>query len=319
MQGVKPFAVEVAVVEEAVYKPVIRATGRMQLRDEFRLSFKQGGVIERVMVRDGDRVRRGEVLARLNPSEINAMKEQADLALEKAVRDFERAERLYSDNVATLEQYQNAATARDLAIRQKEIAGFNLKHSVIRAPADGLILKVISKEGEITGAGMPVVAFASAKSNWVIRAAVADREITGIRPGNIAFVVPDAFPDTIRARLIAVPAMADPYTGTFETEAELINAPSELISGMIGEISIFSDNEQPVLRIPFDALTNISGDRARVWIPVDNSYVKFAGVLILNVDKDYAMVLSEELVAGDRVITKGAHDLGSGSRIVIIK
>lgn len=82
-------------------KPVIHTSGVFTTDDETLLAFKTGGVIEKILVKEGDPIRTGQLLATLNLTEIDARVAQAQLAFEKATRDFNRAQNLYKDSVAT--------------------------------------------------------------------------------------------------------------------------------------------------------------------------------------------------------------------------
>ena len=119
----------------------VRTSGRLSTKAEVRLSFKIGGIVEGIYAEEGQRVRRGATLARLNLAEIDAQVLQATSALDKAKRDLGRVEGLYKDSVATLEQYQDAQTGLDIAEANVRIANFNRKHAEIVAPAGGRILK----------------------------------------------------------------------------------------------------------------------------------------------------------------------------------
>src|SRR5690606_40151591 len=90
---------------------VIRATGTFTTDDETALAFKNGGVIQQIHVKEGDSFRKGQLLASLEPTEINTAVRQAQLGVEKAERDYNRARQLYQDSVATPEQLEDAQTA----------------------------------------------------------------------------------------------------------------------------------------------------------------------------------------------------------------
>jgi RND family efflux transporter MFP subunit len=150
------------------------------VKSESKLSFKTGGIIQNIMVDEGQSVRKDQLLAQLNLEEIQSQVKQAELALSKAERDYERAGNLYRDSVATLEQYQNAGTALEVARSNASIAHFNLQFSSIHAPADGKILKRIAEPNEIIAPGHPVFLFAATGSNWVVRANLTDRDIVRV-------------------------------------------------------------------------------------------------------------------------------------------
>ena len=93
----------------------VRSSGKLTSRAESKLSFKTGGIIDRILVDEGQNVEEGQLLAQLNLEEIRSQGNQANLVLKKSERDFQRAENLYMDSVATLEQFQDSRTALEVA------------------------------------------------------------------------------------------------------------------------------------------------------------------------------------------------------------
>jgi multidrug efflux pump subunit AcrA (membrane-fusion protein) len=102
------------VAREWVTRPV-EATGTLHSKDEIELSFKMPGIVARVLVAEGQQVRRGQTLATLDLREIDAQVMAARSAVTKAERDLARAEALYADSVATLAQVQDARTGAEVA------------------------------------------------------------------------------------------------------------------------------------------------------------------------------------------------------------
>ena len=96
-------------------------------------------------------------MATLKSAEIAAQVQQVELAVEKAQRDYQRADNLYKDSVATLEQLQNAKTGVDIAKQNLQQVAFNQQYSRIYAPADGFIVKKTANEGELASSGSPVL------------------------------------------------------------------------------------------------------------------------------------------------------------------
>lgn len=90
--------------------PSIRTNGLLANKDEIRLAFKVGGVIRKLAVSEGERVHKGQRLAEIERTEVNAQVEQARQAHEKSKRDATRGERLYEDQVISLEQLQDLRT-----------------------------------------------------------------------------------------------------------------------------------------------------------------------------------------------------------------
>ncbi|MDP1892216.1 MAG: efflux RND transporter periplasmic adaptor subunit, partial [Gemmatimonadaceae bacterium] len=168
--------VQMADVVLAGQAATITASGTLGAKDEVTLSFKIGGIVGKVPVDDGARVKRGQVLAALDQREIDAMLAKARAGAEKARRDAQRVERLYKDSVATLAQWQDVQTARDAAEADLRAARVNHEYSTITAPADGVVLMRIASAGQMVGVGAPVIQFASNARGSVLRAGVSDRD-----------------------------------------------------------------------------------------------------------------------------------------------
>ena len=128
------------VIRESVSRP-ITATGAFGPKDEVLLSFKTGGIVDRVLVDEGDAVSRGQQLAVLDLREIDAFVTKANIAVDKATRDVTRLRALQRDSVATLAQLQDAESALAAAEADRQTARFNREYAVITAPASGRILR----------------------------------------------------------------------------------------------------------------------------------------------------------------------------------
>ena len=148
--------VRVMAIAQQELQPVIQTSGLFTTDDETNLAFKTGGIIEKMYVKEGDAIRKGQLLAALNLTEIEAQVAQARLSFEKAKRDFNRVENLYKDSVTTLEQFQNARTGMDVASRQLDAANFNRSYSEIRAMNNGFVLRKMASDGQVISSGTTV-------------------------------------------------------------------------------------------------------------------------------------------------------------------
>src|SRR5690606_15125634 len=217
-----PTPVRVAEAVQGPAAPAIRTNGVLANKDEFRLSFKVGGVIQRIAVNEGDRVRKGQKLAEIEQTEIDAQVEQARQAYEKAKRDYERGERLYADQVISLEQLQDLKTQTAVAEAALKAAEFNRNYAAIIAPHDGTVLRRLAEERELVAAGAPILVLGAQAQGFVVRAGLADREIVQVKAGDVAKVRLDALPgQVLTGTLTEVASAADPASGLFNVEVTL--------------------------------------------------------------------------------------------------
>ncbi|GAA4338403.1 efflux RND transporter periplasmic adaptor subunit [Flaviaesturariibacter amylovorans] len=308
-----------AVSTESSTEGSVRASGVIAAQNEARLSFKIGGVIETINVKEGDNVRRGQLLATLKPTEIAAQVQQAQLAVEKAERDHQRVQNLYKDSVATLEQLQNTRTGLDIARQGLQQAQFNRQYANIYAPADGIIVKKIASVGELAGPGTPVLFLnnVSASEKWVLRASLSDQDWAAIREGNTATVRIDAFPGVDFKGVVSKKApTADPASGSFTVEVQVDLAGRRPAPGMFGRAQISAARAATANSIPYEALLEADGSTGYVFVTEDRKTVKKVPVKIGRISPE-RVYLSGGLEGYQWVVSTGSPYLKDGSAISV--
>jgi len=300
-------------------QPAIRASGLLEAKDQMQLAFKVGGVVARFYVDEGASVERGQVLARLEQTEVAAQVTQAREWAEKTARDRDRAERLYADSVITREQVEDARTAAAMAAAQLKTVEFNSGYSEIRAPANGTVLRRLAQERELVAAGTPVLVLSDAGRGFVVRAALADRAFLAVTLGDPVDVEFDAYPGrTFFGTVSQLTRAADPRTGTFDVEIKVAPQNAPLASGLVAKVAINPRRDTLALpRIPIGAL--VEGDQSRAWVfVVDSSgtHAKRRGIDVAFLDGD-SVAVRTGIAAGDRIVTEGAAFIDDGSPILV--
>ncbi|MCI0513879.1 efflux RND transporter periplasmic adaptor subunit [candidate division KSB1 bacterium] len=305
----------VAVQEKAITIP-IQTSGKLGSKMEMKLSFKVGGIIEAINVDEGETVASGQILARLNLAEINAMANQARSALEKAQRDQARVQQLFKDRVATLEQLQNATTGLEMAQSNARIAEFNLQHAVIQAPAPGKILKRLAEANELIGPGVPVFLFGSTGQHWMVRAHVTDRDLVRLQPGDSARVSFDAYPQqSFPAKVTEIAEAADPFSGTYEVELQLRPVQARLVSGFVAQVEIYPARRQVYRFVPVEALVEGDRDRGFVYVITSDSGTVAKRPIQIDLITDGEIGVRKGLEGITHVITAGVAYLNEQSRV----
>lgn len=297
----------------------VHASGILVSSEEIKLSFKTGGIIESISVKEGDRVRKGDQLASLNLSEIRASAEQAGSMYDKAQRDLRRVENLFRDSAATLEQRQNAETALKLAKASNDIAQFNFHHSTILAPANGVIMKQFYKENELVSSGYPVFLFGTSGKYWKVEAGLPDMDIIKINTGDSARVSFDSYPGVIFPAVVEqVGEISNPYTGTYETDLTLKDQGFRLISGFVGTVDIYPSAKKSYQLIPVGSLLEMDGDHGYVYSVTNEMKARKVRVQIISIAGSMAAV-SGLPVSISEIVSEGAAYLRDGALVEIVR
>ena len=306
-------------VSQANSTEALKASGLVASLEETRLSFKTGGIIEKIYVKEGQNVRKGQLLATLNLTEINAQVQQASESVQKSERDLKRVTNLYRDSVATLEQVQNLTTVLSMAKQSLEIASYNQGYSKIYASTNGVIVRKLMNEGELAGPGTPVFFMnASGANDWVMKVGIADKDWTRLHTGDRASVSLDAFPKTIFSAVVSnLSQGADVSSGLYQAELKLSTQGKKMATGLFGNAQIMPTVIQKYTSIPIDALVEGNGDEAFVYVVADGKARKMP-ISLVGIDNTTAFV-GGGLAGITQVITDGSAYLVDGSLVKVVK
>lgn len=321
LQKEEAIPVKLLPLEAKQGEQLIEATGLIGTENEARLSFKIGGIIETVLVKEGQNVKKGQLLASLKSTEIEAQEQQVKITLEKAVRDYQRTANLYKDSVATLEQLQNARTGVDLAKQNLQQISFNKQYANIYAPTDGFIVKKTGNPGELASPGNPIIVMnaISASSSWVLKIGIADQQWAAISNGDKATVSIDAFPGKSFSAVVSKKSLAaDASSGSFLLELKLHMQGEKPAIGMFGKAIITTSHKASELTIPYEALLEANSFKGYVFATNDRLHVSKVLVTISRITND-RVFLSGGLSGYQYLVITGSPYLTENSLIRVIK
>lgn len=314
-----PVYVETHILEPASASIPVYVTGRVSSATSFDLSFRTGGFIEELLVDEGDRVRKGQLLAAINRRETNAMVLRAENMYQKSLRDLSRLENLYADDAATLEQLEDQKTLRDIYRAELDIALFNQERASIIAPADGVVLQKRAEVNEQVGQGQVVFRLGqTGTGSTVVIAGVSDWDIQRLKPGDAAVFTTEAHPGTqFNGRVSRIASEAHSRSGVFEVEITLENAGIRLRNGFIVSGKLQPKDDRNLVPVPLSALVEADGLHVWIYAPTaDNRSAERLRVRPLHIADETFFVSAAELNGAERVITRGSAYLRPGSRIV---
>ncbi len=311
--------VKIADVSPEYVSIPVHSSGILMSSEELKLSFKTGGIVSGIPVREGEKVKKGEVLASLNLSEINAQVSLAQNGYDKALRDYNRAKNLYVDSVATLEQLQNATSALSASKSNLEIAAFNMSHSKIIAPENGIILRQFVRENELVSQGYPVFLFGTSGKAWKVKTGLSDRDVVRINSGDSAIITFDAWPGVRFPALVdQVGEMANPATGTYETELTLSDNGYRFAAGFVGAADIFPAKKESYLLVPIGSIIEADGQSGYIFAVTDSATVSKIRITIATISGDRAAITATP-EGIKKIVSEGAAYLRDGERVKIVK
>jgi len=301
--------------------------GEVRPRYESDLGFRVSGKILRRVVNVGDTVRKGDLLARLDPADmaLNEASQRAqlnslDAQLNVARLDYERNKKLFDEGVigaAGLDHYRatfDAAQAQVEAGRAQVRAMSNQTgYTELRADHDGVITAAMAEPGQVVAAGQTVVRLAHS-GEIEVATSVPEDQVGRMRVGmpvQVALWSAPGVPAQGRIRELA--SSADAATRTYAVRVSVPEPPPQMKLGMTATVSIPLEGPK-LVHIPMPALVEQQGQKG-VWIydPAAQA-VAFRPIAIAGIIGNDILV-GDGLKDGDMVVTAGAPLLQAGQKV----
>lgn len=266
-EKVKPITVVVKKIRRDQRSIPIDVSGRLHNKTEIKLAFKTGGLVDQVLVDEGDYVEEGQLLARLDLEEVEAAVAQAKAAFQKAKRDIKRIARLNKKNVLSKQKLQDAETEVTLRRADLKVAKFNQKYSEIRASVAGYILHRELEVNELIQPGQTVFVMGSKNGGWIVRAGLIDRDIVRVSLGDRVELFMDAYPgESFDGKITEISQVVDSKSGIFSVEISVDNGELKLFSGMVASAIINPEKRQELFYVPIESLVDSNIDEAQVYL-----------------------------------------------------
>lgn len=315
-------AVTLAEVIPAASGSELTISGTVRLKRETALGFNAPGRIAAITVLEGQQVRKGQILARLDLTGLDASTATARAELVRAEADYQRLKGLFDKGWVTAPRVETARAALETARARVRQTRFDEALGVISAPSDGIVLRRPFEPGQIVQPGQTVLIIGEKASGYVLRLPVADSDLPRLRLGQSAIVQIDALRAApFAARVSEIGARGDDATGTFRVELAL-PALLGLRSGLIGEArlalageAIASAGANAPLSVPASALFSARAGEGFVYVHDSaKAVVRLRQVSIGPVD-DRAVTITSGLKAGEKVVTSGPDRLRDGMAV----
>ena len=309
----------------------VRYTGDVRARYETALGFRVPGKIVARDVEIGSQVKRGQTLARLDPSDfrLNIEAARSQLAAAEsdhlqAKDDLARYRNLYEQKFVSAAEYDrrqnayNVAKARlEQAQAQLGVAQNQSAYTTLHADQDGIITAIGTEVGQVVAAGQEVMRLARLDEKEVVINVPESRldELKAIGEVTITlWAQPDA---RFVGRIREVSPSADPVTRTYTVKVTLLKPSPAVQLGMTANVPLGTQETNPVIRIPLSALYQ-QGQQPAVWV-VDpaTSAVVLTPVEVARYTEE-AVEITSGLKADDVVVRAGVHKLRAGQKVRVL-
>lgn len=290
-------------------------TASLETEEEALIVAKVGGEVTELLVEEGDRVKEGDILARLDGDRLRLEMQRAHANLKKLEQEYDRNVELHNKGLVSAGAFEGIKYELDSLKAAYNLARLEYSYTDIRAPIDGVITERFIKVGNTISANDE--AFRITDMDPLLSYLfVPEKEFRRLKPGQPAKMTVDAIPgEVFDASILRISPVVDPETGTFKVTLAIADPSERLKPGMFGRFQIIFDRRQNVLLLPRVAILEDEAQQS-VFVVEDGVARR------RTIQTGYSMGENIEVTGGlsgdETVITLGQTGLKDGAEVTVI-
>ncbi|MHA6889631.1 efflux RND transporter periplasmic adaptor subunit [Ralstonia pseudosolanacearum] len=329
---VRPVRTMTVVSEQAA--GTVEFSGDVRPRVESRLGFRVPGKIIARLVDVGATIRKGQVLARLDPTDLALAQQSAQAQLQAAktdrdlaASDLKRFSELFAKGFISAAEQQRHQANYDAAQARYDQAAAGYRnqsnqaaYATLEADADGVVTSVDAEVGQVVSAGQPVVRVAQTAEKEVV-IGIPEDQVDALRKSPDVRVKLWADPSrSLLGKVREIAPAADPVTRTYTVKIAVPNPPPDLKLGMTAVATFVrpgggADSGGMGVRVPITALLQEQG-KNEVWLYDAASQTVKPVPVTVGAPRDNVLLVTGGLSPGQTIVTAGVHLLKAGQRVL---
>lgn len=295
-------------------------SGEIRARYETVLGFRIGGKIIERAVDVGATVKKGQVLARLDPADTGLQAGAASAQLRLAEDEAKRYRELRERGFVSQSLLDAKETALNSATAQAGLAINQAEYTSLLADRDGVVSAILSEVGQVVSAGQAVVRLAQ-DGNREVAISIPESSYSSFKVGLAAQIELGAT-QTFSGRVREMSPAADPASRTYAAKISLNTDHPNVALGMTVRVKLNltakdAQHKAGAYLVPLTAIFQ-QGDKAAVWIVAADRSVSLRPVVV-KAYRDEGALVTAGISAGERIVSAGVHMLTAGDKVKIIE
>ncbi|MDJ0764518.1 MAG: efflux RND transporter periplasmic adaptor subunit [Myxococcota bacterium] len=309
-----PANIKTEIAATAELTEYVSVNGTAEAMTDVTFSAEIPGRIEYLGPKLGQRVRKGQVLARIDFRTLQAQKMQAQAAYELARTTHDRLSKLGEDLV-TRQKIDETVSALATAKAGLDIAKNAMDKSVVRSNIRGVVTEKQVDTAEYVAPGMPMYRIVD-HSTIVIEAELPETQVSLIQNNAAVTVTFGALGETRDGTVDAILPMADPVSKTFTARIKVDNSDLSILVGMSATVRIAAQINKDVVVVPQDVV--VENKTGRSVFVVENGIAIERPVRLGAVEGDRVAIV-DGVMPGESLVTLGHRDLSDGQPVRIVQ
>ena len=295
--------------------------GSVETKQNLVINAEMGGILNKVFVKEGDKVSKGQLLAKIDDGGMSQQLAQLQIQADLAKTTFERQKRLWDQKIGSEIQYLQAKSNYEGQVSAVNQMKSQLSKSSITAPFSGIIDDVITEAGSVVSPGQTPILRIVNLNDMYIQTDVPENYISDVTKGKEVKVSFPVLGKTIDTKVRQTGNFINPDNRTFKVEIEVPNKERDIKPNLTARLRINDYTSKNALLIPQSIISeNAEGEQYIYLLDSINGQEAVAKQQIIKTGKTQGDVIEvlEGLKDGDQIIDEGARSVKDGQTVKII-
>ena len=307
-------------IKDTLFEHYIDIQGNVETSQNILIYPEYQGLLTRIYIKEGDRVSKGQLLAKIDDGGLSSQVAQMETQYQLAKTTFERQERLWNQRIGSEIQYLQAKSNMESTENSVNQMRSQLGRTTVRAPFSGEIDEIITEQGQVVApGGQPLMRIVNLGDMYV-KASVPENYISSITKGSGVKVTFPAIGKTVDGKIKNVGNFIHPDNRTFEIEIDVPNKNKVIKPNLVAKLEINNYSNKNAKLIPANIIQENSKGEKYVFVisEVDEDEAKVTRKLIETGKKYKGQIeVIEGLENGDRIVSAGALTLINDEKVKI--
>ena len=309
-------------VKDTVFNHYLELQATVQTKENLMLNAEFAGILTQVYVKEGQKVAKGQTLARVDDGGMSSQLAQIETQAALAKTTFERQQNLWNQKIGSEIQYLQAKTNYNAQLKAVAQMRAQLSKTVVRAPFSGTIDEIASERGSVVGPGTPIMRIVSL-GNMYLEAEVPEKNISTIKKGSDVIVDFPVLGETFNSKVTQAGNFINPANRSFMIQIAVPNKSGNIKPNLSSKIQIKDYSNPKAITVPSSIISENADGEQFLYIaqnPDKNGNAIAKRVIVtVGLSQGELVEIVDGIKDGDLIIKEGARSVKDGQKVSIIK
>ncbi|MVO10136.1 efflux RND transporter periplasmic adaptor subunit [Flavobacterium sp. TP390] len=308
--------------KDTVFNHYLELQATVQTKQNIVLNAEYGGVLQQVYVKEGQRVSKGQTLAKIDDGGLGSQLAQMETQAALAKTTFERQQNLWNQKIGSEIQYLQAKTNYEAQVKAVSQMKAQIAKTVVRAPFSGTIDDIITEKGSVVGPGTPILRIVNL-GDMYLEAEVPEKNIATVKKGTEVIVDFPILGETFNAKVTQASNYINPANRSFNIQIAVPSKNGQIKPNLTSKIQIKDYTNPKTIVVPISIISENADGEQYLYVAEnttkDGQATAKKVIVKTGLTQGNYAEITEGIKDGDLVISEGARSVKEGQKVSIIK